>query len=565
MAEKKIALGIEINAADGAKSLKQLKEEFKQVQTELEGTIQGTEKYYQTIEKLATTKDDIKRLNEQINAQAGLGNKIQNFSKLGASIAGGFAAAQGAMALFGSESKELEQTLMKIQAAMSLAQGLSALEGIEDAFKDAARSAKDLWKTLLANPYLAVIGLVVALGAATLALIDRMNQQETEAQKLQREYEELKKSTETLTKSYDIQIKSLEGLKKNEGEILEISRKKLEADVVLAAKAASAATARAKEDAEKFKRMREEKGLLNDLLKMTSLGQMSEAGKQVQYHKTTISIEAATKATEDLQMARANLQAFDNAQTQKEIDRNEAAAKKRAEEREKKRLQDLKDGEMDIVQIRSIEVLKNDEIKKSSLDIQAWKDQQQAIWDEADRKRREAQLLRNKEFAVSTAHETLKLVSDLNELFANKSKESQKRAFNINKGVAIAETTISTFQSAQKAYTSQIIPGDPTSPIRATIAASLAIASGLARVAAIAKTKFDDSGSGSSSISGGGGSIGTFSQNNLTNGVNNTSTLLSNVNNGTNNNNPVKVYVTEHDITNAQQSVNAIVNKAVFK
>ena len=56
------------------------------------------------------------------------------------------------------------------------------------------------------------------------------------------------------------------------------------------------------------------------------------------------------------------------------------------------------------------------------------------------------------------------------------------------KAFAVAQTTVDTYMAAQKAYASQLIPGDPTSPVRATIAAGVAIASGLANVKAILST-----------------------------------------------------------------------------
>ena len=65
-----------------------------------------------------------------------------------------------------------------------------------------------------------------------------------------------------------------------------------------------------------------------------------------------------------------------------------------------------------------------------------------------------------------------------------------------SKAAAIAATTIDTYLGAQKAYTSQLIPGDPTSPIRAAIAAGVAVAGGLANVAAIVKTKTPGTGGG---------------------------------------------------------------------
>ena len=58
--------------------------------------------------------------------------------------------------------------------------------------------------------------------------------------------------------------------------------------------------------------------------------------------------------------------------------------------------------------------------------------------------------------------------------------------------------------AAQKAYASQLLPGDPSSPIRAAIAAGVAVAGGIANVAAIIKTPTPGTGGG-----GGGGSVPT--------------------------------------------------------
>ena len=69
------------------------------------------------------------------------------------------------------------------------------------------------------------------------------------------------------------------------------------------------------------------------------------------------------------------------------------------------------------------------------------------------------------------------------------------------KAAAIAATTIDTYLAAQKAYTSQLVPGDPTSPVRAAIAAGVAVAGGLANVRAILSTPVP----GGESAGGGGG------------------------------------------------------------
>jgi len=59
----------------------------------------------------------------------------------------------------------------------------------------------------------------------------------------------------------------------------------------------------------------------------------------------------------------------------------------------------------------------------------------------------------------------------------------------VGKALAVAGTLVSTYSAAQKAYESQLIPGDPTSKARAIIAATSATIAGLANVRAIMSVK----------------------------------------------------------------------------
>ena len=98
----------------------------------------------------------------------------------------------------------------------------------------------------------------------------------------------------------------------------------------------------------------------------------------------------------------------------------------------------------------------------------------------------------------------------------------------------------------------------PDALIRATIAAAIAIAQGLARVAAISRTQYQQAGtsSGTPSFNNNTPNIGG----NLAGSVNNTrqniegfSTNSTGGGTGT-----IKVYVTETDISKAQSRINAI-------
>ncbi len=92
--------------------------------------------------------------------------------------AGGFALVQGSMALFGAESEDVEQAILKVQSAMAISQGVETIrEGAKSVqalgaairsttvFQKAAAAAQYVWNAAMAaNP----IGLLVASIAALL-------------------------------------------------------------------------------------------------------------------------------------------------------------------------------------------------------------------------------------------------------------------------------------------------------------------------------------------------------------------------------------------------------------
>jgi hypothetical protein len=89
---------------------------------------QNTKEYQDLLETVARYRQT------QIETDRIVDNAAQTFSqKLGSAIQGaasGFQLVQGASALFGEESEELEKTLLKVQAAMALADGI---EGVRQA------------------------------------------------------------------------------------------------------------------------------------------------------------------------------------------------------------------------------------------------------------------------------------------------------------------------------------------------------------------------------------------------------------------------------------------------
>ena len=168
---------------------------------------------------------------------------------------------------------------------------------------------------------------------------------------------------------------------------------------------------------------------------------------------------------------------------------------------------------------------------------------------DAEQAEKDKQLVQQTEDAIanlktSAVSSTFSILKDLTTASEKDTEESAKKAFNRNKAVSIAETLVNTYMAAQKAYASQIIPLDPTSVIRAQIAAGIAVASGLAKVAAIKSTQF--TGGGGGSAAGGGGIPQGGSQ---SVGVD-VGSLVPNQQTPTPE--PVRAYVVENEISNKQ-------------
>lgn len=158
--------------------------------------------------------------------------------------------------------------------------------------------------------------------------------------------------------------------------------------------------------------------------------------------------------------------------------------------------------------------------------------------------------------ALDTTKDGLEAISSLKKAFRKKdenmSEAGRKRAFQSDKAFNIASAAITTASAAIKAYSSQLIPGDPTSMIRGSIAAGIVTATGLAKIAVIANQQYNPQGGG-----GGAGSVSSSSgagvaappQFNTVGGseVNQLSQSIANQNQS-----PVQAYVVANDVTSAQ-------------
>lgn len=148
-------VGININVQSNAdKTLGSLKQQLREATAEVQAL---SDKFGATSEQAITAAKRASELKDQIGDAKSLVdafNPDAKFKALTASlsgVAGGFAAAQGAIALFGVESKEVEKALLQVQSAMALSQGLQAVGESIDSFKQLGAVIKNSTIFLKAN------------------------------------------------------------------------------------------------------------------------------------------------------------------------------------------------------------------------------------------------------------------------------------------------------------------------------------------------------------------------------------------------------------------------------
>ena len=117
--------------------------------------------------KVADIKGEIDAANESA-LLFDPGSRFQALTTAASTAAGGIAAAQGALALFGGESEEVEKALLRVQGALALSQGLSQLkdlgkvgEQLKITFRGVTAGMSNFRKALIAT---GVGALVTAIG-----------------------------------------------------------------------------------------------------------------------------------------------------------------------------------------------------------------------------------------------------------------------------------------------------------------------------------------------------------------------------------------------------------------
>jgi hypothetical protein len=579
MANEKIIFDTEVKVGSSVGSVKSLKAELRAVTNELGQLEVGSEAFVKAAQKAGDLQDrigDVKNTVAAFNPEA----KFQALAGVVGIAANGFSAMQGAMALMGGESEDLNKIIAQTQGAIALATGLNGLLGMKDAFgllKLQAVTSFTAIKGAAVTTFTTIKGAILAtgIGALVVALGLVINEILKYNEAIDDEVSKQKKLNDELEKNADLMDKTATASEKirnaKKGGLDDLKREK---DLLIAKGATE------KEIFEKSQKIAEQE--LQNL-------------KTKKYSGLEVSKEIADKENE----IKVNQLAFDKktADKKKEDSDKKKEENKRNDEYQKQRQAGILKTEEanreaqkaidDIAAFNKEEDLKEQEKKDAEKRAYA----AQKIQVEQERKERELETLKGiAADEILTNQERFDALDELNKKGVISEKEASDAKIAIaekeqaaklsllaaygqtfnqiadllgkstaeGKAVAIAATTIDTYVAAFRAY-KEGLKLDPTGTF-SIIAAAAAVAAGIKAVQNIVNTPVPGNSGG-----GGGGGITAPSAPRIPQSFTGTK-LGGNSEVITKGNGQVqKVIVTETDITKTQDKVKGIIRKATIK
>ena len=249
-------VAVKINAqTGGTESVKSLKAQIREAVNEATLLAQKFGEFSPEAQaaaaRVAQLKENMQEFNERVQALSP--EKFSRINTIASGIASGFSAAQGAMALFGAESEDLQKSLLKVQGAMALAQGI---EGLDKAGNQlSALGAKGLEAfnkmTTASKAFVATgIGLILTAVALVVANFDKLGEAfgfvESEITKANRAMTQAGAIAKTQAQSLDYYNSIVQDTTKSEGErkfaLEELKKAGIDTDDVNIANANSLAT-----------------------------------------------------------------------------------------------------------------------------------------------------------------------------------------------------------------------------------------------------------------------------------------------------------------------------------
>ena len=509
--------------------------------------------------EIGTLKDTISDSATATKNYAGASAVFPAIAKSVQGIASGFAAAQGAINLFGGEAKNVEKALLKVQSAMALSQGLGDLLEAKDSFvnlagviKGSVISAFNTLKTAISGTGILALAVGVGLlisnfdkvkkavldfipGLSKVAdffgnLVNTITDFVGITSEAERQLEKLQKTTERGNETIQARIKILQAQGGKEKEIYAESQKLIENELNVLRQSLKVKGELTDEEAKKFRELKNEQ----EFLRVTEARRIEEENK---------------KQAEDRKKQFEEQQRLAKENREKELRAEEEYQKQEKENADRRRrdLQNIQD-EIDKEKEKKAEQdAKNDEAFLERLNKRG----------EATLK--QAQLIKTEgEITVATEQQKQSAYQATGDAFGALS-ELVGRQTAAGKALAIGQALINTYLGVTEVLRNKTTIPEPFGTIQKVASVATILASGISAVSRIKSTQIPGAG-------GGGGSIPSITsaaplQAQLPQAQ---VTQLNAASINALGNQAIKAYVVETDVTTNQQRIKAIQQRARF-
>ena len=446
--------------------------------------------------------DQIGDTQAQIKAMSSDTRTLDTLLGVGQGLAGAFAVAQGAAALFGDENEELQKAMLKVQAALAILNGVQAVANVlnkdsaamvnlnataQRAYAAAVGTSTGALKAFRLALAATGIGLAVVAVGMLAANFDKLSAAVKgflgieDKQTSEEAMEALNHQLALMNANGEEQRKILQAEHDGLYDVLELEtdlakqKEIMQRQEILRAQGATILSKEAQENAKKEIEFERE---LKDMAD-------ARANLQLESFNREKERDAANSKRRQLEIATAK----EVLQATSEADKAELAADRRRED-------GLITAQQHADLLVEIENTKNAKIALSN-----------ELYLEKSKQLRQAETNQS----IQLAGQAFGAINDIMQATYGQSVEDRKKAFAVNKKFSLAQAIISTYLAVNNALTAG---GNPIKLATGAqfVEAGIALAAGLANVIKISKTQFDAGATGSTggsmSISGGGGGGG---------------------------------------------------------
>lgn len=605
-----------VDTSQAQTSLKALRETIKAAKNEMLNLEEGTNEYREALTRAANAQFQMAEINEQVRATAmDLGAVLNNSTRVLQGLAGGYTAFQGISNLLGVENKNLQETFVKLQAAMAVVQGLDGIDGMFKSLKNLSiimkqtetgtkilTAVQKAWNYVVSmNPIFLLVTALAAVTAGVLLFTKAMRDNNSEIAESNRLLDANRNYQNLLAEDMEYNAKLASALGKSQIEIL---RERLKAQQELDAvneqeierlfkkiyveqEATDEEKKRYDELLEKRKEYSNKIKQINDEITFTDLSNRKKV--QDDYVANNQKIEEEQRKHNEKLLADAekfNNDMVDNIHQRgmdaldAEMQENEKYLQANYEWNLNKQTRQLESDQR--FREYNRQLMEENYLAMDELDRAAFLNKQTTEFEfaqstlqnridfnnklledttlsELDRLQIENDNAEaRKQIAENEAKAKEQLLNGLNGVLQNASNIFGKETA-VGKSIAVASATIATYQSATQAYNS--LAGIPVvGPGLGAVAAGVAIASGLKNVKEILKVKVPKAGSG-------GGSSAISAPSISAPKIPSTLTAVRNVQTESEvslQKEPIRAYVVESDISKTSDRINTIKKESEF-